>query len=519
MKNIAICGCIKNCELYIDNVFKNIKIISSYCNIVKIIISFDISTDKSLSKLRKYEKKYDMDIIINKNSLHKNRVVNITNARNYYMNHLRHINLKIDKFIVIDFDDVCSTKINETTLKTIFNSLDTNMYEKCGITFNNEIYYDYWALSLDDYIYSVWHTDKPKKLMYEMKNILYTRMHNCKNYITVESAFNGFGIYDYNTFKNVNYDCNINITNFDKNKLNSLYNKGYKIITYGIDCEHRNFHFKAKQKNKGQVIIMKDTLFKSYIGEHAAFLYNKNINSKIYVCHYTPLRDRKSLFIKQSTKCNLLDKIKFLENNDREHLPSNYTNNYDTTKLKLCEISLFTKHIDGMKSIMDGNYEYGIIMEDDCVFEDNFLEYLIKYITKLPLYFDIIYPGYFPFLKYYKQYSGNNHPIKNEMPEINEYFYNMTNICVFPWTGNNKGTDFYIISKKGCKLILDEFEKNKSSNVKISQPIDHYMGTMLSRMKANVYWTKIDIVSHGSLTIFKNSMEGRPDCLAGSGTK
>ena len=51
MKNIAICGCIKNNELYIDDVFKNIKIISSYCNIVKIIISFDLSTDNTLMKL------------------------------------------------------------------------------------------------------------------------------------------------------------------------------------------------------------------------------------------------------------------------------------------------------------------------------------------------------------------------------------------------------------------------------------------------------------------------------------
>lgn len=516
MKNIAICSCIKNCELYVDDVFKNIKTISSYCNIVKIIISFDLSNDKTLMKLCKYKKEYDMDIIINKNPLDKNRVVNITNARNVYMNHLKDINLIIDKFIVMDFDDVCSTKINEKTLETIFNSLDNNMYEKSGITFNNERYYDYWALSIDEYIYSIWHTNNPKKMMYDMKNILYTKIHNCKNYITVDSAFNGFGIYDYNTFKDVVYDYNIDITKFDKDKLNFLYNKGYNITTTGIDCEHRNFHFKAKQQNNGEVIIMKDSLFQPYFGEHAAFLYDTNINCNIHVCHYTPLQERKSFFIEQSMKYNLLDKVKFLEKYDREHLPSDHVNNFDITKLKLSEISLFTKHIDGMKSIIEGNYEYGIIMEDDCVFEEKFLEYLSKYITNLPLHFDIIYPGYFPFSKYYKQYSGNDHPIKNEMPEINKYFYDMTDICVFPWTGNNKGTDFYIISKNGCKIMLDEFEKNKSSNSKISQPIDHYMGTRLSRMKAKVYWTKIDIVSHGSLTIFKNSMQGRMDCLAGT---
>ena len=519
MKNIVICSCVKNCELYIDSVFKNIKTISTYCNIIKIIISFDLSNDKTLLKLCKYKKEYDMDIIINRNPLHQNRVVNITNARNAYMNILKNIELNIDNFIVMDFDDVCSTKINENTLQKVFNNLNNNIYEKCGITFNNKRYYDYWALSLDEYVYSIWHTNNPRKMMYEMKNILYNKMNNCNDYIKVESAFNGFGIYDYNTFKNSIYDYNIDLTIFDNDKLNLLTKKGYTINHSGIDCEHRYFHFKAKQDNNGQLIIMKDALFKPYFGEHAAFLYDNNIKCNIYVCHYTPLKDRKAFFIKQSNKYNLLDKVKFLENNDREHLPNDYVSNYDITKLKSSEISLFTKHIDGMTSIIKGEYEYGIIMEDDCIFEENFLEHLTKYITNLPQHFDIIYPGFFPFFKYYKQYSGNEHPIKNEMTETNEYFYDMTNICVFPWTGNNKGTDFYIISKKGCKIILDEFEKNKNSNCKISQPIDHYMGTMLSRMKANVYWTKTDIVSHGSLTIFKNSMLGRTDCLAASGTK
>ena len=517
MKNIVICGCVKNCEKFVDGVFENIKTISSYCNLIKIIISFDMSNDKTLFKLCNYKKIYNMDIIINKNTLHNNRVVNITNARNKYMNNLKNITETIDKFIVMDFDDVCSTKINKLTIAKVFNNINNNIYNDCCVTFNNERYYDYWALSLEEYIYSVWHTNNPKKMMYEMKNILYDKMSKCKDYITVDSAFNGFAIYDYKIFKNINYDYNINLELFEKNKISSLKIKGYTIQNNGIDCEHRLFHLKGRENN-GKIIILNDFLFDPYYGEHSAFLYKTEINCNIHVCHYTPLQDRKIFFKNQSMKYNLLDKVKFLENNDREHLPNEHINIFDITKLKLSEISLFTKHIDGMKSIIEGNYEYGIIMEDDCIFEDNFLEYLTKYITNLPVIFDVIYPGFFPFLNYYKQYSGYDHPIKNEMTEINNYFYDMSDICVFPWTGNNKGTDFYIISKNGCKIILDEFENFKGSNGKISQPIDHYMGTMLLRMKANVYWTKIDIVSHGSLTIFKNSMQGRPDCLGGSDT-
>ena len=458
-KNIAICSCIKNTELYVDDVFKNIKTISYFCNIIKIIISFDISSDNTLMKLCNYKKDYDIDIIINKNRIHKDRGVNITNARNVYMNRLKELNLNIDNFIVMDFDDVCSSKINEKTLYKTFNNLGNNMYKTCGITFSNEKYYDYWALSLDEYIYSIWHCDNSKKMISEMKDRLYTKIHNCKNYITVDSAFNGLVIYDYCTFKDAVYDYNIDLTIFDKDKLNLLVTKGYKLKYSGIDCEHRKFHFNIKQTNNGEIIIMKDSLFQRYNSSHISFLDNNDIKCIIFVCHYTPLQDRKSFFIKQSTKYNLLDKLNFLENYDREQLPSEYLNNYDLSKLKLCEISLFAKHIDGMKSILEGNYEYGIIMEDDCIFEENFLENLTKYITNLPINFDIIYTGVFPFLKYCKKYSGNDHPIKTGMIKINKYFYNMTDICVFPWTGNNKGTDFYIISKNGCKLILDEFEK------------------------------------------------------------
>jgi GR25 family glycosyltransferase involved in LPS biosynthesis len=187
---------------------------------------------------------------------------------------------------------------------------------------------------------------------------------------------------------------------------------------------------------------------------------------------------------------------------------------FDTNKLKLSEISLFMKHLNGMETILKSQYTYGILMEDDCIFKNNFLHYLQEYVMHLPLDFDVIYPGYFPFSKYYTQYTGNKSPIRDTTIKVNNYFYDMTNQIIFPWTGNNKGTDFYIISKKCCQFLLNEVEKIKNTNDKISQPIDHYIGTKLSINKAKVYWVQNDIVEHGSLTIFNNSMEGRVNCLA-----
>ena len=273
MKNIVICGCVRNCEPYIDGVFENIKVIASYCNVVKVIISYDVSTDKSLIQIGKYKTCFDIDVIVNKNKLNSERVVNITNARNSYMNHMNKLTTHIDRFIVMDFDDVCSSKINEDTLKKVFDHEAEDTFQKCCITFNNERYYDFWALSLEDYVYSVWHTNNPKKMMWEMKKILTQKLDECNCYIEVDSAFNGFGIYDYNVFRHLRYDCNIRNTKYNTVKIKKLIQNGYNLYFKGIDCEHRSFHFKAKE-NDGKIIILKDSLFQRYCGEHASFLYD-----------------------------------------------------------------------------------------------------------------------------------------------------------------------------------------------------------------------------------------------------
>ena len=272
MKNIVICGCVRNCEPYIDGVFENIKVISSYCNVVKVIISYDVSTDKSLTQIDKYKTCFDIDVIVNKNKLHSERVVNITNARNSYMNHMNKLTTHIDRFIVMDFDDVCSSKINEDSLKKVFDHENEDTFQKCCITFNNSRYYDFWALSLEDYVYSVWHTNNPKKMMWEMKKIMTQKLDECNCYIEVDSAFNGFGIYDYTVFRHLRYDCNIRNTKYNTVKVKKLIQNGYNLYFKGIDCEHRSFHFKAKE-NDGKIIILKDSLFQPYCGEHASFLY------------------------------------------------------------------------------------------------------------------------------------------------------------------------------------------------------------------------------------------------------
>ena len=121
MASCLICGCVKNCEKYLDDVFNNISKIQELFTKYKIIISFDMSDDYTLKKLVKLKHKFDIDIIINKDPLTNIRTVNIERARNKILNKIYNEYSEYDYFIMIDMDDVSSKPININILKEILD--------------------------------------------------------------------------------------------------------------------------------------------------------------------------------------------------------------------------------------------------------------------------------------------------------------------------------------------------------------------------------------------------------------
>jgi GR25 family glycosyltransferase involved in LPS biosynthesis len=131
--------------------------------------------------------------------------------------------------------------------------------------------------------------------------------------------------------------------------------------------------------------------------------------------------------------------------------------------------------------------DFGIIMEDDCVFLDNFTTHLDNILNNMPVSFDILYTGVFPF------YKHKPNPVPQDRIS-DKMFYDMKDVQVFPWTGNNKGTDFYIVSKKMCKRLISAF----NSTSQISIPVDHWLGQICYNMKCDVFWYRDEFTSHGS---------------------
>jgi len=275
-----IAGCVKNCEECIDQVFANIEKIQTLFRDTKVIISFDLGCegqDPTLKKLIqiKASKKFDLIILINKNQLEPLRTLNIKNARNKILDFMTEKSLNPDYLIMMDFDDVCSKPIYLNILERGL----TKSHQWDALFFNNENYYDYWALSIDEFEYSCWHCSDTKKMIKFMKQRLIDKMALLSEggLLECKSAFGGFGIYKYNIFRNFGcrYEISPVLSQFSIDCFKEM-EKTHQIMFFLdvnqiFDCEHRRFHLTAYHKG-ARLRIAKDWLFPRYSGEHTKIL-------------------------------------------------------------------------------------------------------------------------------------------------------------------------------------------------------------------------------------------------------
>ena len=278
---VIVCGCAKDCEEYVDGVFKNIGKLKEVFEIRKIYIAFDTSSDNTKEKLLERKDIFNIELLEDGRQLiectkdGQKRVLNICNARNRYMEKITNSSEKSDYFIVMDMDDVCSGEMNINPIKNVIN--DSDNWD--GITFDNARYYDFWALSIKPFTVSCFISSDPLKTMRIMLKMLQEQRKNNLKYIDCESSFNGFGIYKtklYNSYYTPFHSKQLHSINDIiecLKKYDIMYNK-YFLEDGFIDCEHRYFHMMATQKHGARLKICKQQIFADYHGEHASWLYD-----------------------------------------------------------------------------------------------------------------------------------------------------------------------------------------------------------------------------------------------------
>jgi Glycosyl transferase family 2 len=259
--NCVICGTIRNCGKYLNNVFINMKRIGTLFNKYHIILSYDESNDNSLQLIDDFIKENEnITLHHNKDVLFKERTENLSKARNAYLKIIREKFIDYDYFIVMDCDNVCSSPVRLSTLK--YHLSHANNWD--GLTFNKRIYYDTWALAVDPfYINCHWFHNYYPYQKYITTLLSKTRS---TNYVDCLSSFNGFAIYKTSYFINGKYNDKTieNLKYIPKQK----YDYNLKLMKYNVkrnlivvDCEHKLFHYNAVLKNKARLKISPNILF------------------------------------------------------------------------------------------------------------------------------------------------------------------------------------------------------------------------------------------------------------------
>jgi hypothetical protein len=269
----CICGPVRNCGPFLDKVLSNIEKIGALFDDYKILIFYDESTDKSLEKLKKYQQKNNkMCLYVNKTLVSKYRTHRLAYARNFCLDYIKNtcdIN-EYPFFIMMDFDDVNSKKVNPEVLKPYLSRNDWD-----GLSFNTAPkYYDIWALSIYPYCFSYNHF-KNSELhnYYTIQDDITDRLNKLKkgDLLRCISSFNGFSIYRTNKFLNTRYDGRLRIDLIPKHYIEAhskVAQSGLIFHDYGHvkgeheDCEHRAFHVQAINNDNARIMISPDVLFR-----------------------------------------------------------------------------------------------------------------------------------------------------------------------------------------------------------------------------------------------------------------
>jgi hypothetical protein len=169
---------------------------------------------------------------------------------------------------MMDFDDVCSGKMNVDVLKKHIDNND----RWDSLSFNRSNYYDIWALSIRPFIFSYVHFKNPYDILHNMGLYICKSLNSLKEgeLLSCYSAFNGFAIYKTEVFKDCTYDGNIRLDLIPKNLLEETIKENKSKIIFksqswlsilNEDCEHRSFHFDAINKKNARIFIAPEKLF------------------------------------------------------------------------------------------------------------------------------------------------------------------------------------------------------------------------------------------------------------------
>lgn len=203
---------------------------------------------------------------------------------------------------------------------------------------------------------------------------------------------------------------------------------------------------------------------------------------KIYVCHYTKLIERVPILNNELSKYSL--EVDWVTEYDKEDIniedikskminidkPLGLGGIHEHRNLRLSELSLILKHNYAFEDIVKNNYKYALILEDDVVFSDDFINRFNYQMSDFDTDFDLIWIGTCCDLKASNVISG-------------KYLYNHP---------GSRCTHAYIISNK-CAIKMIEFLKINN------YPMDFAFNRAIMELGFNNYWMEPALIFQNQL--------------------
>ena len=202
---------------------------------------------------------------------------------------------------------------------------------------------------------------------------------------------------------------------------------------------------------------------------------------KVYVVHYRKLVERKESIVQQLQKHQLLD-YEFVDI-DRDEVENYCIKNFDRNVMNNAQIAIFLSHLVIYEKIRDDpDHDCALILEDDVLLHDQFMEIFQTYQQELPSDYDMLFLG-----------NGCDLHFHPTTPDKHIYLK-----CP-PWNVDSiiasRCTDSYLVHKK-CTANIREVFNHSPLPVKVN--IDHWLNEVTRNLQLTIYWAEPTIVTQGT---------------------
>lgn len=257
-------------------------------------------------------------------------------------------------------------------------------------------------------------------------------------------------------FNNINQSTDIT---FSKDLIS------YRI--YGIDYNNK-FTFKTEES---KYLYFEKDPWRNELKKKELLCPKLNVNN-VYVCHYKKLKERKKSILEQFQEERIY-RYEFIEKFDKdewkiEEIEKEYPKVFKEWKKGLqsydsnaqnSERSLALKHAFILKDIFKNQYDSSLILEDDAIICDNFVNYCNLFMEQLPDDWDVVWVGS----------CLNLHE-----PSIEGKY-------VYKTSRGSRCTHAFLVSKLMVNKVIDVISD-------INLPSDHFYNYLIDKFNLNNYW-------------------------------